>query len=71
MMPTCEINVKDQSLENLDMFEENEKHPMRITQDSNVQFPPDDEIDASLIDFSNSETLHQALDDLRDAGVFE
>jgi hypothetical protein len=55
--------MKDQ-----DMFEENENHPMKI-EPVPVLYPPDEEVDASKIDFSSPEVLRQAVKDFKEWGI--
>lgn len=53
----------------LDIFEENETHgTMKVTQNP-VEFEPDQEVDASTIDFSKKETLEFAHKSLKEMGV--
>jgi len=52
----------------MDIFKENEKHPIKIFTRS-VKFLPNKEIDASLVDFSNKKLIRDGINEFKKMGI--
>ena len=52
----------------IDMFEENENHPMKLSINP-VKFPPDKEVDASKINFSDRECIRWTINEFKKMGI--
>jgi len=53
----------------MDIFEENEKHPIKVSTRP-VKFSPDKEVDASSVDFSNRDLIRDGLNEFKKNGNF-